>query len=160
MATPNPPHIANALCAITEIENTKMNKWTQEGCYPEYHIQGTNFSPNALMKLIPQLVLDEGAHEATGISKRGRRKNEEYGYGYCRILVPNNEVYPINYLCDLINKNRKIFDNSNLEHEVIWIYWIGIQGNMEFTIKQIKSLESTNLAVAMNYIYASDLGIK
>jgi hypothetical protein len=137
-----------------------MTKWTEEGCYPEYHIQGTNFSPMTLLKLIPQLILDEGAHEATDIAKRGRRKDKEYGYGSCRILVPNNEVYPIKYLCNLIRTNRSIFDDSNLDHEVIWIYWIGRQGNMEFTIEQIKSLESTNLAVAMNYIYASDLEIE
>ena len=111
------------------------------------------------MGLIPEFILDEEAHEATDIAKRGRSKGKEYGYGSCRILVPNDEIYPIKYLCDLITTNRKIFDDSNLDHEVIWIYWIGRQGNMEFTIEQIKSLESTNLAVAMDYIYANDLGI-
>ena len=137
-----------------------MTRWTEEGCYPEYHIQGTNFSPKTLLELIPELIFAEGAHEATDIAKRGRNKDKESGYGSCNILVPSNEIYPIKFLCDLINTNRKIFSNSNLDHEVIWIYWIGRQGNMEFTIEQIKALESTNLAVAMNYIYARDLGIK
>jgi len=96
-----------------------MNKWTEEGCYPEYHIQGTKFSPKALFELIPNLVLDEGAHEATDIATRGRNKGKGYGYGSCSILVPNGEMYPIKYLCNLITTNRRILDKSNLDDEVI-----------------------------------------
>jgi len=137
-----------------------MNKWTEEGCYPEYHIQGTNFSPRILKEKIPNLIFDNGFHERTDITVKGRRKGLEYNYGSCQILVPKNEIYPIQFLCDFILENRNILNSMNIEDEVIWIYWIGRQGNMEFTVEQIKKLHSVNMAVAMNYIHVGELGIE
>ena len=137
-----------------------MNKWTEEGCFPEYHIQGTNFSPRTLKEKIPDLIYDEGFHERTDISQRGRRKGLEYNYGSCQILVPKDEIHPIQFLCDFILQNRNILNTMNIEHETIWIYWIGRQGNMEFSVNQIKKLSSINIAVAMNYIYVDELGFE
>ena len=137
-----------------------MAKWTKEGCFPEYHIRGTYFSPKVLKEKFPELIYDEGFHESTDISTRGRRKGLKFKYGSCQILVPENEIYPIHFLCDFILENRSILDKMKIEDELICIYWIGRQGNMEFITEQLKKLSLVNIPVAMNYIYASKLGIE
>lgn len=127
-------------------------EWYKDGMYPEWHLSGTNFSPKKLLKLFPKLILSN-SHEKTDIAKRGRFKGSEYGYGSTLIVVDESITYKFDWLLDFIIDNSNEIRSLGVEDEIIWIYWYGIQGNMEMDKKIIKKLASTNLDMAMNYIY-------
>jgi len=130
-----------------------MKKWNEEGVYPEYQIWGKDFSPAKLKNLIPNLVFDENTHEAIDIGSRGRFKDKEYGYGSCTIIPPSNEIYTLEYICDLILENRKILDKLNIESEFLKIFWVGCQGNMEFSSDQLLKISQLKVTLAITYIY-------
>jgi len=126
--------------------------WYKDGMYPEWHLSGTNFSPKKLQKLFPNLILSN-SNENTDIAKKGRFKEREYGYGSTQILVDETITNKFDWLLNFIIDNSKEIRNLGVEDEIIWIYWFGVQGNMEMNKEIIKKLALTNLDMAMNYIY-------
>ena len=92
-------------------------------------------------------------NEKTEIATRGRFKGKEYGYGSTNIVVANDVLNKFDWLLDFILENSAKVRELGVEDEIIWIYWYGIQGNMEIDKNLIKKLASTGLNMAMNYIY-------
>lgn len=127
-------------------------EWYKEGMYPEWHLSGTNFSPKKLKTLFPELIL-RNSNERTDIVKRGRFTGSKYGYGSTQIMVDDSITYKLDWLLNFIIDNSKRIRCLGVEYEIIWIYWYGIQGNMEMNKETIQKLALTNLDMAMNYIY-------
>ena len=127
-------------------------EWYKDGMYPEWHLSGINFSPKKLQKLFPNLILSN-SKEKTDIAERGRFKGSEYSYGSTQIVVDEGITYKFDWLLNFIIDNSNKIRNLGVDDEIIWIYWFGIQGNMEMDKEIIKKLASTNLDMAMNYIY-------
>jgi len=127
-------------------------EWYKDGMYPEWHLDGTNFSPKKLQSLFPELIL-RNSKEKTDIATRGRFKGSEYGYGSTQIVVDDSITDKFDWLLNFIIENSNRIRNLGVEDEIIWIYWYGIQGNMEMDKEIIKKLSETNLDMAMNYIY-------
>ena len=127
-------------------------EWYKDGMYPEWHLSGTNFSPKKLQRLYPKLILTN-SNEKTDIAKRGRYKGSEYGYGSTQIVVDDSIINKFDWLLNFIINDSKSIRSLGVEHEIIWIYWYGLQGNMEMDKNIIKKLASTDLDMAMNYIY-------
>ena len=127
-------------------------EWYKDGMYPEWHLSGTNFSPKKLQKLFSQLILSN-SNEKTDFANRGRFIGGEYGYGSTQIVVDDGIIYKFDWLLNFIIENSNSIRNLGVEDEIIWIYWYGIQGNMEMDKNIIKKLAMTDLDMAMNYIY-------
>jgi len=127
-------------------------EWYKDGMYPEWHLDGTNFSPKKLQSLFPELIL-RNSKEKTDIATRGRFKGSECGYGSTQIVVDDSITDKFDWLLNFIIENSNRIRNLGVEDEIIWIYWYGIQGNMEMDKEIIKKLSETNLDMAMNYIY-------
>lgn len=127
-------------------------EWYKDGMYPEWQLRGTNFSPKKLKIHFPKLILSN-YNEKTEIATRGRFKGKEYGYGSANIVVANDVLNKFDWLLDFILENSAKVRELGVEDEIIWIYWYGIQGNMEIDKNLIKKLASTGLNMAMNYIY-------
>lgn len=62
-------------------------------------------------------------------------------------------VKKIEWMADFIKTNKAAFVKAGATKMAIWIYWTGIQGNMEFTAREIKKLGKLNIPVCMHYAY-------
>ena len=127
-------------------------EWYKDGMYPEWHLDGTNFSPKKLQSLFPELIL-RNSKEKTDIATRGRLKGKEFGYGSTNIVVSNEIINKFDWLLDFILENSSQVRELGIEEEIIWIYLYGIQGNMEMDKNLIRKLSMTELNMVMNYIY-------
>ena len=127
-------------------------EWYKDGMYPEWHLSGTKFSPQRLKNLFPELILSN-SNERTDKRVRGGFKGKEYGFGSTQVVVNDNVTHKLDWLLNFILKNAHEVRGLGVEDEIIWIYCYGIQGNMEMSKELIQKLASTNLDMAMDYIY-------
>jgi|GEM_PF-3212505 len=89
--------------------------WYKDGMYPEWHVCGTNFSPNKLKAQYPELILSN-SNEKTDVASRGRINGQQYGYGSTQVVVPNEVIYKffelinIEYAASMLP--RKVIDDE------------------------------------------------
>lgn len=129
--------------------------WYKDGLYPEWHLQGNNFSPKKLQSLYPTLILGN-SNEKEEIATWGRNKGKQYGYGSTSIVVAESITYKLDWLLDFILENSVAIKELGAEEQIIWIYWYGIQGNMEINKELLYKLSETKLDLAMDYIYIDE----
>lgn len=130
-------------------------KWYKNGLYPEWHIGGEKFSPKELKSEYPDILL-RAEKEKTDIGKRGRYKDREYGYGSCVLVVKEEVTYKLDWLLNFILNNQKQIRELGVDDESIWIFWWGIQGNMELSPAELNKICKTGNHLNMNYYYIDD----
>lgn len=116
---------------------------------PECHLWGECFYPSRLI-----LENIRSASDPGDIGGIGKYKGLPKPYGTCCITTPEEIAQPdrILWMADFIYKKRKAFIDAGATEIVFWIYWEGIQGNMEFTPNQLKKLAKLEIPLCIDYI--------
>lgn len=118
---------------------------------PECHLYGEKFSPK-LLKEIPNIKFGY-IIECNDIGERGRFKNTKIPYGACSIKTPDNiELNRIEWMAEFVVKNKPEFKKAGATDITLWIYWEGIQGNMEFTVNELNKISETGVPLCIDYI--------
>jgi len=122
---------------------------------PECHLLGESFSPG-LLRSIPGILLSD-TNEPGDIGKRGRFKQKPIRYGACSVCVPESvSEGRIKWLADFIFSHKGEFEKAGATMMTFWIYWYGIQGNMEFTVEELVKIAATQIPLAMTYIFVDE----
>lgn len=129
--------------------------WYKDGMYPEWHLRGDNFSPKKLLQCFPNLILGR-THEKTDIKTIGTNIRQEFGYGSTVIVVDDRIDFKLEWLLDFILENHQKVTSLGVNNEILWIVWLGIQGNMELDKGLLAKIAETGLDMAMNYYYIND----
>jgi len=127
-------------------------EWYKDGLYPEWHIDGKDFSPKKLKETFPDLILSSN-HEVGEFGEFKWNKNEKYDYGSCIIVVEDSIQFKLDWLLNFILENGDEIRKLGVDNELIWLIWYGIQGNMELDSRMIRKLAKTGLSMNMNYHY-------
>lgn len=119
---------------------------------PECHLWGNEFHPSALNKIDDiQLRLVSEPGELGTISKY---KGKPLPYGACCICTPNSISIPdrITWMADFIKTNKRQLTDAGATDITFWIYWYGVQGNMEFTPTELGKIAELNITLCIDYI--------
>ena len=74
-------------------------------------------------------------------------------YGTCEVkctLVGGTQIV---YLASHLKRYLPLYKKSRATDIVFWIMWRGLQGNMEFTVQELRKLADMKIPVAMDYIH-------
>ena len=122
---------------------------------PECHLWGENLSPKLLNQIADiemRLVNEPGEKGETG-----RYKGQKYPYGSCNIITPEKIVNNrIEWMAKFIYKHKDEFKKAGATDITFWIYWYGLQGNMEFTIEEINEISNTKIPLCIDYIFEGE----
>jgi len=116
---------------------------------PECHLFGENFFPSRL-----GLQNMRQANDPGDLGQIGKYKGLPRPYGSCCITTPEEIALTnrVEWLADFTDKNKHAFIDAGATEIVFWIYWEGIQGNMELTPKELKKLAKLEIPLAMHYL--------
>jgi hypothetical protein len=108
---------------------------------PECHLSGEKFSPSQLLLEIPNLII------------RLADEPDDYN-GFCCIETPKiiQNHLRIEWMLDYILEHKKKFINAGATEIIFWLYWHGLQGNMEFKPIEIKKLALLEITFCIDYI--------
>lgn len=118
----------------------------------ECELTGQEFRPSMLPDKISDIQL-RNAIDPGDLGTLGRYKDKPLPYGSCIVVTPT-EVKPekrIEWIADYVKKHKQIFIDSGATDFHIQITWTGIQGNMEFNVKELEKLADLKVPVNMNY---------
>jgi len=120
---------------------------------PECHLWGEKFSPSKLLEINPKLIM-RLSNEPGEMGNTGKFKNLPQPHGACLIITPNEieNSKRIIWMADLIFQNKKLFIDAGATEIIYWIYWHGLQGNMEFSPEQIKKIGNLDIHLCIDYI--------
>ena len=90
--------------------------------------------------------------------KAGKYKDKPLPYGACCVCTPDDIPNPrrIEWMADYINTNKKSFIEAGATDIIFWIYWYGIQGNMEFTPTELAKIADLNIPLCVDYIFQDE----
>ena len=119
---------------------------------PECHLWGNDFHPSDL-NTIDNIQL-RVVNEPGGIGTIGKYKDKPLPYGACSVCTPDIISIPdrITWMADFIRINKKRFIDAGATDITFWIYWYGVQGNMEFTPEELCKLSELNIKLCIDYI--------
>ncbi|MCG8685232.1 MAG: hypothetical protein MI892_10175 [Desulfobacterales bacterium] len=119
---------------------------------PECHLWGEDFQP-ADLAAIENIQLHR-VNEPGKIGTIGKYKGVPLPYGSCRVCTP--EYIPvfdrISWMADFIKINKRTFAKVGATEIIFWIYWHGVQGNMEFTPVELEKIAKLKIALCIDYI--------
>ena len=55
-------------------------------------------------------------------------------------------------MADFIKTNKRQFTDAGATDITFWIYWYGVQGNMEFTPTELVKIAELNITLCIDYI--------
>ncbi len=119
---------------------------------PECHLWGENFSPK-LLNHIADIEM-KNFNEPGDIGRRGKYKGKKTPYGSCSIITPKMFVNDrIGWMAKYINNHKEEFKKAGATEIILWIFWYGVQGNMDFTIEQINEISKAKVPLFIDYIF-------
>jgi hypothetical protein len=120
---------------------------------PECHLWGKTFSPFKLSELNQKLEL-RIANEPGEFVTIGKYKNRSTPYGACSNTTPEDieNSNRINWMEDLIAQNLNLLRETGATEINYWLYWMGLQANMEFSPNQIKKISDLGIYFCIDYI--------
>lgn len=123
---------------------------------PECHLWGEHFDPSCVQSLADVILRDCDTPEATGTI--GRYKGKPKPYGACILATPEHILVPdkIVWMADFIKKHIESFREAGATDIVYWIYCTGIQGNIEFSVEELKQIAVLNIPLAIDYIHITE----
>jgi hypothetical protein len=120
-----------------------------------YVYGSSNFYPSKI-KFKEKIICT--ANDPGDIGNIGKYKNKKIPYGYLAFEVPKqiNEENKLNVMLKLIKKYKNEFIQNGAKSIVLHIVWVGIQGNMEFNTKELKSIAELEIPLTITYVYNKD----
>jgi hypothetical protein len=125
-------------------------------------IFGENFKPSQLKNIIENGIILKDITNLGEIGAIGRYKNKSVPYGSCCFEI-NETIAPVNriiFMCDFIKKYKVEFIKVGATDITMSIFWYGLQGNMEFTSKELQNIASLDIPLNMNYVYLNENEIR
>ena len=123
---------------------------------PECHLWGENFRPSELNKIsnIELRLVDEPEEKGT----TGKYKDKTLPYGACCVCTPESIPVPnrITWMAKFIEENKSKFIDAGATDITFWIYWYGVQGNMEFTANELSKISALNIPLCIDYIFQDE----
>ncbi len=119
------------------------------------NIWGQQFNPTRMLEQISSAVRVHHVTEPGQIGERGRFKGVPTPYGACTIMAPDNVAVSerISWMTDFISKHINTFRINGATDIVFHLEWEGVQGNMEFTPKELKGLADLQIPLTITYTY-------
>jgi hypothetical protein len=96
------------------------------------------------------------ANDPGDIGTMGRYRGKPRPYGLCDVECTVKGRGKISYLARHLAKRRRYYLARHASHVVYSILWRGVQGNMEFSAKELANLAKTRVAVAMDYMFTEE----
>jgi len=123
---------------------------------PECHLWGENFSPGKLKQAIPSIQMRQ-VTEPGAIQTRGKFRGQPAPYGACCIETPEevSTDQRIEWMADFIASYCAVFKGAGASDIVYWLYWTGVQGNMEFNPRELKKIADLEIPLCIDYIQES-----
>ncbi len=123
---------------------------------PECFLWGEAFSPTKLQELIPSVPM-RLVTELGEIQERGRYQGKPVPHGACHISTPEviEMSQRIEWMADFIAEYFDVFKAAGASDVVYQLYWTGLQGNMEFTPRELKKIASLEIPFCIDYIQES-----
>ncbi len=123
---------------------------------PECHISGKSFSPMKLKRVIEDVDF-RSTIEPGQIQAKGKWKGKASPYGSCVIRTPTaiENHLRIVWMADFIFAYKDAFYEAGASEVVYWLYWTGLQGNIELTAAELTKLSALELPLCIDYIQQS-----
>lgn len=112
---------------------------------------GEHFFPSRL-KVFGKVELIN-AKDPGDIGQTGKYRGKPIPYGTCEVkctLVGRTQIV---YLATHLKRYLPQYKKNRATNIVFWILWRGLQGNMEFTVQELRKLADMKIPVAMDYIH-------
>ncbi|MGE0273923.1 MAG: hypothetical protein AB7R40_00680 [Nitrospiraceae bacterium] len=124
---------------------------------PECHLWGDTFSPSHLRQLVPAIQM-RLLTEPGEIQAKGKYRGQPAPYGACCVTTPEEiEVrHRIEWMADYIAANLPFFKAAGATDIIYWLYWTGLQGNMEFKPSEIRKIANLDIPLCINYIQEAE----
>lgn len=117
---------------------------------PECLLGGSNFQPSKLDKInnIELRVIGEP-------EEFKKNKDKLIPYEACYVCTPDSipNHKRITWMAEFIKENKNKFINAGATDITFWIYWYGVQGNMEFTSHELSKISELNIPLCIDYIF-------
>ena len=123
---------------------------------PECYLYGDLFFPSKLRERIPNVEM-RGIIEPGEIRAVGKYQGKPAPYGACYIVTPENIGEDrIEWMADFIAQHMESFKAAGADDIVYWLYWTGLQGNMELRPVELRKLADLGIPLAIDYTYETD----
>lgn len=112
---------------------------------------GKHFFPSRLKVFGKVEIIN--ANDPGDIGQTGMFRGKPMPYGTCEVkctLVGGTQIV---YLASHLKRYLPLYKKSRATDIVFWIMWRGLQGNMEFTVQELRKLADMKIPVAMDYIH-------
>ena len=122
----------------------------------ECHIWGEDFNPSCVHGLAGVIVRNLNTRGETATT--GPHKSKPISDGACILAAPPHIPVSdrIGWMADFIGKHIESFRKAGATDIVYWIYWKGIQGNMEFTVAELKKISALGIPLCIDYIQMAE----
>lgn len=122
----------------------------------ECHLWGKDFDPSCIQNVAGAVVRDCDTPGEIGIT--GRYKGKPVPYGACILATPEHIRVPdrILWMADFIHKHIQTFREAGATDIIYWIYWTGTQGNMEFSVEELKKIAALSIPLAIDCIHVQE----
>ena len=120
---------------------------------PECDLWGESFHPSDL--IVIENIKMRLSNEPNTIGTNGKYKGKPQPFGFCKIATPDTVSNPqkIEWLADFIKVNKHKFNEAGATDITFSINWFGVQGNMEFTSKELSKIAELNIPLTITYIF-------
>jgi len=122
---------------------------TRHAVNPECELYGERFYPSRL-----SFSNIRNANDPGDIGELGRYRGKPKPYGSCCIMTPPEigAEHRIEWMADFMEENKEGFAKAGATEITFWIYWEGVQGNMEFTPQELQKIAKLKIPLCINYL--------
>lgn len=117
-----------------------------------YSLWGERFFPSRIK--VSGNVEIINAIDPGDIGKIGKYRGKPTPYGSCDVRCTRMDRSQIVYLAAHLKRHLALYRKHEATDIVFWIIWTGVQGNMEFTVQELRKLADMRIPVAMDYIHS------
>jgi hypothetical protein len=124
----------------------------------ECNLRGERFSPLRLKEHIPSDIPIDSIGEPGQSGIGGRFNGVPIPFGACRISAPDYVVVSdrIEWMTEFVSRYINLFRANGVTDIVMNLDWTGVQGNMEFTPAQLKSLADLQIPLTVTYRHVEE----